>query len=110
MKVTIPERGSSSIVRVYRENSGKVYKESTFWYYLKRALRAQGYDLIVANPGNDGHLTDAPYYLRAPKRKTPHKRQPGFVLWFESYQLRAPHEGYNREGEVDLDIVWESQT
>jgi hypothetical protein len=80
----------------------KIYKESTFYYYLKRKLISMGYDVIRAIPEKDGCLTDNPYYIRSRNyEKIKAEDQP--IIYFNDYALRFVFEDFNK-GEVFLTL------
>jgi len=107
MKVTLSEHQPGSeygyLVVVREPHDPKYYSESTLWYHIKRALLKQGYDVIKKNPGRDGHLTGAPYYLRT--RKGAKGRS--FYVWHEMYALEALYAPFNEKGTLELDVAFD---
>ena len=90
MKLT----NSGNVLTVTRESGDpRMPSESAFWYALKNRLNALGFDFIKRNPGKDGHLTSAPYYLRDRKWRA--------GLHDGDYAIRMLHLDYNR-GEARL--------
>ena len=45
------------------------YSESALFYAIKKAMNAEGLDVIKKNPAKDEHMLSAPYYLRDRKWK-----------------------------------------
>ena len=56
-------------MRISRElGDKKVYKESTLYHYIVKALRVSGEDVIRKIPDKDNCMFSAPYYIRDRKR------------------------------------------
>ena len=87
--------------KVIREpDEPKIYKETEFWYKLKKVLIANGYDVIKKVMSKDGHLYGGntyPYYIRGRKinDETP-------MIYDGDYALRFVYENFNNKGEVHL--------
>ena len=66
--------------------------ESRFFYHVKKLLNAHGFSLIKKEPGKDGNLTAAPYYLRCTSRLLD---APHIFLYDPYYQIRIITEEFN---------------
>ena len=72
-------------------------RESTFFYHLCKALKAQGYDCIKKLAYKDGHLVDDDmYYIRDRKNR--------WCVWDESHALRLVSQDFDKEGIVKLRV------
>ena len=88
-------------ITVKRGDSPKIYKESQFWYELKKLLQKNGYDVIKKLMTKDGHMvSEGIYYLRSRKLKA----QGATMIWDANYQIRFTCEPYNQNGEVTLSV------
>lgn len=95
MKLDIHPQGRKIIV-LREEGEPRYRSESAFWYALRSALRAQGKDVIKKRMTDDGHMvSEGVYYVRE-------RKQPGLMIWDDSYQIRAVHHDFNT-GQVTLD-------
>jgi hypothetical protein len=92
MEVTIKD----TYISVRRTTGPRLKTESAFYYALKKALIAQGHDVVKKNPQKDGHLTSAPYYIR--------ERSGKWCAIDDQYALRLIHLEYNRRQPVTLII------
>ena len=81
----------------------RVGDESHLWYRIKLALNAQGCDLIKKEPGKDGHLTSAPYYLRA--RKLPVPVGDIECIHDQNHQILDLAVTYRKRGEITLRVL-----
>ena len=81
-------------VTVTRGSDSRIQRESIFWYYLRKAVNALGYDVVRQIPKKDGHLTSMPYYLKD-------RKSGEAFIWDGNYALRMAHEEYNK-GTIDL--------
>jgi hypothetical protein len=85
--------GNSVIIS--RSRAGERYaNESALFYALKLALQKKGKDCIKKRPDKDGHLTSAPYYIRA--------RDRSWCIHDPGYQIRDAAQRFNRDGELYL--------
>ena len=77
------------------ENDPKFYKESAFWYFLKKQLSM--FDLVKKVMAKDGHMYGSdtyPYYLRDRKWR--------FCFYDGNYALRMVYENWNAGEPVEL--------
>ena len=82
---------------IHRDNGPRIYRESTFWYHVKRTLQAMGMDVIAKRMWKDGHLvSDEQHYVRT--------RKGDLALWQTDYAIREVYEDYNHEGLVEVAI------
>jgi len=52
-------------VTVHRGDSPKYCNESLLWAHIRDEINASGlFDVVKKCPAKDGHLTNAPYYIR----------------------------------------------
>lgn len=72
----------------------KIYGESAFFHAVKKAMQAQGLDVIKKAPDKDGHLLSDPYYLRDRKWK--------FAYTDGQSAIRDPAKAFREDGEVYL--------
>jgi hypothetical protein len=92
---TAPD-GLRTGLTVDRDNGPKIYRESALWYAIKKELANQGLRFVKKRPDKDGYLTDAPFYLRAPRGE--------MAIWDSSYAVRAAFVAYNA-GCVKLEVI-----
>jgi len=59
MKLEYTETG----VEITAEDE-RFYTESALFHAIKKAMQADGLDVIKKRPDRDGHMLSAPYYLR----------------------------------------------
>lgn len=86
---------------VKRGEDKKIYKESTFWAYLRNELRKQGCDVIAKLMHKDGHMVaDTQHYVRTRNMN----KQGAFMVWQTDYAIREPFEAYNKGEYVTLTI------
>lgn len=82
---------------IHREpGDPRFYRESTFMYHVRNALRAKGLDVISKRADRDGHMTQA-YYIRDRKWR--------FAWWDERYQIRDISRDFNA-GKAFIRIGW----
>lgn len=83
---------------------GRIRNESDVFHRMKVILKAQGYDLIKKCPGKDGHLTGAPFYLRARNLQA---LAPGALYCIDDlnqYAVRDLAADLRKFGEVTLSV------
>lgn len=77
---------------VYRDNGPRIYKESTFWRHVARAL---GKKWIAKLMYKDGHLVaDTQHYART--------RDGEILLSQTDYAIREVYRAYNQDGQVSV--------
>ena len=81
---------------VKRNNTKKIYNESTLFFKIKQELNNKGFDLIKKEIHKDGHMMggDGVYYLRDRNWK--------YCFIDNDYQIRALYRDYN---DVELQQV-----
>jgi hypothetical protein len=87
--------------------AGNYGAEHRFFYWIKKALQKQGYDVIKKRIGTDGHLTDEnmPYVrTRSHKRFDKHGNPEYWCVWNGDYQIRNSAQEFNKTGQVCLNI------
>jgi hypothetical protein len=96
MKVTINPQFTRCTIE--RENSPKIYRESTLMYHIKQELQAQGYDVITKDlskePGN--MLSPGCYGLIARNRD--------FQIYYPNYCIDNAFTHYNSNEPLTLFI------
>jgi hypothetical protein len=92
-----PLKVSGCTVTVKAEPNERYRTETAFFYALKKHIIGLGHDVIKKCPGNDGHLTGAPYYIR--------ERKGQWCVWDGNYAIRAATRNFHDDGEVDLHFV-----
>jgi hypothetical protein len=99
MKVTINPQFTRCTVE--REDSPKIYRESTLMYHIKKELQAQGYDVITKDLSKeDGNMLSPGCYGIIARNRS-------FQIYFDDYQLRFNYEDYNKTGTLTLHIQGE---
>jgi hypothetical protein len=76
----------------------RINSESTLFYEIKKELKRQGYDCIKKRPDRDGHMTSAPFYIRA--------RDKSWCILDQRHEIRNPADEINREGSIILRNYW----
>jgi hypothetical protein len=85
------------------KDSGWGSGESTLLYHVKKALIAQGYDLIKKRMWKDGHLVDDHcQYLRT--RKPSGNPDKDIYVWDGNYMLRNAAEDFNSKGLMKYNV------
>jgi hypothetical protein len=94
MKVTLNQHN----LVIERENSPKVYKDSTLMTWVKRELQRQGHDVITKDLSKeDGNLlSDGCYGITARNRD--------FQAYYPNYCINNAYEDYNA-GRLVLGVV-----
>lgn len=93
MKVALDLKNETCQV-VRQEGDKPIYGESALYHAIKKALQAQGHDVIKKCPDKDGHMFSAPYYLRERKWK--------FFVYDGDYAIRDLAKDFREYSEVDL--------
>ena len=75
----------------------RVCSESALFYALRNALQAQGRDCIKKCPGKDGHLTGAPWYVRA--------RDSKWCVYDGDYAIRDAAKDLNAARTLTLNVT-----
>ena len=84
-------------------NSGWASAESTFLYHVKKALIAQGHDVIKKRMWKDGHMMDErQQYIRTRSRRSP---KPHLYIWNDSWAVYDAGREFNYAGEVVLAVA-----
>ena len=84
-----------STAAIHRDEGPKIYRESTFWRHVQRAL---GKNWIVKLMHKDGHLVSTlQHYTRT--------RDARLMLYQLDYAIREVYEDYNRKGCVTVGRV-----
>lgn len=97
MKVTI--KGNVVLAQA-EEGDARIRDESDLFHHLKKALNAQGRDLIKKCPEKDGHMFSAPFYLR--------DRNWDYCIIDNHYALRDSAEEYRKNGKYEFMLIeWE---
>lgn len=78
----------------------RIRDESDLFHKVKKVLNSRGDNLVKKAPGDEGHLTSAPYYLRDKDWK--------YCIIDNEYAIRDPAKEYRDTGQVTLMfIVWD---
>jgi hypothetical protein len=86
----------------------KYYNDSTLLHQVKKALIAQGYDVIKKRMQKDGHMygDETTQYIRTRgKRPGPDS----FYVWDRHYAVRTLYQRWNEDGGLRLEInfnIW----
>lgn len=84
----------ADIELIRQEGDVRIKSESSLHYMVKLWLQNQSIDVVKKCPSKDGHLTDAPYYIR---------RRDWNGCWIDpDYMLRDPAKSYNHGGRIIL--------
>ena len=84
-------------------SSGWTLAESTFLYHVKKALQAQGHDVIKKRMWRDGHLVDdTQQYIRT---RAGLDKPGNFAIYNDAYAVYDAGEYFNQRGVVYLDVV-----
>jgi hypothetical protein len=78
--------------------------ESRLFHHIKKALNAQGFDLIKKRMGKDGHLVDdMQQYLRTRKKSGDPKKD--IYIWNGMWAIKGADQYLNEDGQVWLNLI-----
>lgn len=91
----------SGTLTVFRDSADKkIYKESTLYYHIEKALQKEGISVICTDMSKEC-MTGNKYYLRTPKRQW--KKGMHIIAIYDSeYCIRDLSEEYRKFGFVNL--------
>lgn len=78
--LTVEVKGWNTYITLHDHH--KIASESGLYYEVKREMNHCGYDCIKKQPNRDGHMTSAPFYIRA--------RDKSWCILDEMHQMRDP--------------------
>lgn len=95
-RVIVQVKGWNTYV-ILREGC-RVKNESDLFNQIKLELQHQGYDCIKRIPDRDGHMTSAPYYIRA--------RDKSWCILDARHEIRDAGKEINEHGSIILRNYW----